>query len=154
MNNDDISEGENVMVRCVISDPSRTPEQVIEATGCRRYKNEDSEVVATMPRGIYCSEEVEVVFFHLGVSISGVKLEREYEKRGLVPADPYLICEINEDDSAFAETYSHGTYWRNEAGELCYIAFGTLGRNRSVRVGRRERQSSWNACYWFAGLKK
>mgnify|MGYP001578347920 CR=1 FL=1 len=120
----------------------------VVATG--RKSCVDDKVVETMPKGE--GENVEVVFFTLGWFISDDDLEKEYEKRGLKPADPYSLAAINRDDPAFADEKPNCTHWKDSKGKWCYAAFSRWGGGRRVLVRRRD--SAWRDAWWFAGLRK
>ncbi|PJE68878.1 hypothetical protein COU96_02805, partial [Candidatus Shapirobacteria bacterium CG10_big_fil_rev_8_21_14_0_10_38_14] len=72
----------NMIVRRVKVDRSRSPQQVLDATGSRQCT--DSDVVAAMPAG--SGEEREVYFFTLDRNVSDDEMEKEYALRGLVSA--------------------------------------------------------------------
>ena len=129
-------------------DRSRTPEEVLNATGCRQYT--DRNVVKTMPRGE--GEESEVVFFRLGRYVSDDELEREYDLRGLKAADPYSLAAVNEADPAFANDYPNSTHWKDADGGWCYTAFAQWFGSRNVSVNLRA--ADWIDDWWHAGLHK
>jgi hypothetical protein len=124
------------------------PQEVLNATGRKQYTN--SEVVAIMPKGE--GDEVEVVFFKLGRWVSDADLEKEYELRGLKPADPYSLAAVNQADPAFADEKPNGTHWQDENGKWYFAAFDRWRGGRDVRVNRRD--CDWGDCWWFAGLRK
>lgn len=139
----------NLIVRRVKVNRSLTPQQVLDATGRKQYTNR--KVVDSMPRGN--DEEVEIVFFNLGHSVSDVELEREYELRGLKPADPYSLATVNADDPTFADEKPHGTHWKDAGGKWCFATFSQWsGGGRDVRVSRSD--SGWGDDWFFAGLRK
>jgi len=138
----------NVIVHCVKVDRTRTPQQVLDATGREQYTARD--VVAGMPRGE--GEEAEVVFFNLGRYVSDEGLRDEYTARGLKPADTYSLAKVNEDDASFADTHPNSTHWRDANGKRCFAAFHRRYGWRYVRVYRRD--DGWHGDWWFAGLRK
>lgn len=94
-----------LIIRKVKVDRSRTPQEALDATG-RWVQYIDHEVADAMPKGD--GEEAEVIFFKPDLSerngvISDYDLEKEYELRGLKPADPYSVAAVNEADHAFAD---------------------------------------------------
>lgn len=133
---------------------TRTPQEVIKATGRAKYVND--EVVAAMPRGEGATTET--VFFKLDLSerggyISDADLDKEYELRGLVPENPYSLSAQNEADPTFADDHPNATHWKDSSGKWCYIAFDRWGGGgRGVSVGRRG--SDWGDGWWFAGSRK
>lgn len=138
----------NMIMRRASMDRDRTPQQALDATGRKRYTNDD--VVAVMPKGE--GDEAEVVFFKLGRYVSDDDLEKEYELRGLKPADPFSLAAVNEADTAFADERPNGTHWKDANGKWCYIAFDRWNVERDVNVYRDD--SAWDGGWWFAGLRK
>ncbi len=137
----------DLIVRRVRVNRSRLPKQALEATARRLFVNDS--VVAAMPRGE--GDDVEVVFFRLGCYMIAANLEKEYELRGLKPADPYSQAAVNEDDPAFAKECSNVTHWK-DSGKWCFAAFGDWSGERYVRVMCED--STWDKYWWFAGLRK
>lgn len=144
----------NLIVLRAKADRSRTPEQVLAATGRRQHV--DNDVVAAMPRGK--GAKVETVFFKLDLSkkggyISDDDLEKEFEFRNLEPEYPDSLAAINEADPAFADEHLNCTHWRDAKGNWCYAAFRRWdGGERGVSVSRHGR--GWNDDWWFAGRRK
>lgn len=138
-----------MIVRTVKVDRSLSPKQVLDATGRVQYT--DDSVVAEMPRG-EC-DEVQVRFFKIGRPISNDELEKEYELRGLVPADGYSVAKVNQDDPTFADTNPNGTHWKNSKGKWCYAYFDRwFGDKRYVDVYLSDHD--WYGDWWFAGFRK
>ena len=139
----------NFIIRVVKLDRTRTPEQVLKATGRTRYLIDD--VVRDMPKG--AGEETEVIFFKIGRTVSDNDLDTEYELRGLVPADPYSLAAVHEDDPAFADEHPNGTHWKDKDSKWCFAAFSRWSDvQRCVDVRRRD--GGWNDRWWFAGVRK
>lgn len=143
----------NLIVRIAKVNRSRSQQEAIEATGRAQYT--DRKVVDAMPKGE--GDEVEVVFFKPDLSqrngfISDDDLEKEFELRGLKPADPISVAAVNEADPAFADEKPHGTHWKNSDGKWCFTTFRQWDDGRSVRVNRCDR--GWRGSWWFAGLRK
>lgn len=142
----------SIIVRYVKVDRSRTPQAVLKATGRRLYTTDS--VVATMPRGT--GDEAEVHFFKLDLSerggwISDADLDKEYELRGLNPADPYSQAAVNEANPAFADDHPNGTHWRDADSKWCFATFSQWDGGRGVGVGRAR---AWRVNWWFAGVRK
>ena len=135
-------------VRRVRVDRSRTPEQALEATGRRPLT--DYRAMNAMPAGE--REEVEVVFFNLGRLVSDEELEKQYELRGLRPADPYSLAAVNETDASFADNRPNSTHWLDAKGNWCYAAFSRWKGMRSVELIQSSRD--WADFWWFGGLYK
>ena len=80
-------------------------------------------------------------------------LEKEYDLRGLKPADPFSLGAVNEDDPALADTKPNCTHWKDANGKWCYVAFRHWGGDeRIVSVFRYD--DRWLDRWWFAGLRK
>ena len=143
----------DMIVRRVKVNRARSPQEAIEATG--RAQCLDYKVVKAMPRGE--GDEVEVVFFKPDLSshngfVSDDELEKEFELRGLKPADPISVAAVNEADPAFADKKSHSTHWKDAKGNWCYATFIRSGGEREVNVSRDG--GGWGDFWWFAGVRK
>jgi len=138
----------NLIVRHAVVNRGQNPSDVLKATGRNLYVND--EVVKVMPKG--SGEEVDVVLFNLGRYVNDVDLEKEFELRGLVHADPYSLAKVNQDDPAFADEHPNGTHWKDAEGKWCFAAFRRWGDERRVYVYRHD--DVWHDRWWFAGLRK
>jgi hypothetical protein len=138
----------NMIVRKVPVNRTRTPQEVIAVTGRKQYVSDD--VVAGMPKGE--GEIAEVFFFKIGRFVSDVDLDKEYELRGLKPADVYSQAAVNEADEAFADEHPNGTHWKDSGGKWCFATFGLWRDGRLVYVCRDD--DDWVDYWWFAGLRK
>lgn len=136
-----------MIVRRVKVDRSRTPQQILDATGRKQYTN--CEVVKNILRGE--GEEMDVYFFKIGRWVSPVELEKEYESCGF-KADPYAQAQVNIDDKVFADQYPNGTHWKDADGRWCFAAFSRWSGERRVYVYRCAR--GWIGYWWFAGVRK
>ena len=140
-----------MVIRSVTVDRSRTPEELVEATGRVQYV--DRDVLAIMPRrateGV---EEVELLFFNEGRYLSPDEQERVLAEYSLVP-DYEAQFQVNIDDPAFADVHPNGMQWRDGENRPCYAAFSRGWRGgRRVRVSRRG--LDWDGHWWFAGRRK
>ena len=138
----------NLITRHAKVNRIRKAQVAIDATGRRQYT--DKDVVDAMPNGE--GEEVEVVFFNLGRYVSDTDLDKEYELRGLKPADPFSLAAVNEVDPAFADQKPNATHWKDSNGKWCYAAFVQWSGERDVDV--RRYGDDWRGGWWFAGLRK
>ncbi len=143
----------NLIVRTAKVNRGRSQQEAIEATGRAQYT--DRKVVDAMPKGE--GDEVEVVFFKPDLSerngfISDDDLEKEFELRGLKPADPISVAAVNEADPAFADEKPHGTHWKDAKGNWCYATFYRWDDEREVSVRRSD--NDWHDGWWFAGVRK
>ena len=142
------------IVRHVKVNRNRPPRVALQATGRNLYVND--EVVAAMPKGKTVGTDV--VFFkpdpeaYKNGVISDDDLEKEYEKRGLVPADPYSLSTVNEADPTFADEHPNGTHWKDAAGKWCFASFNRWSDERYVIVDRDV--NGWDDDWWFAGVRK
>ncbi|RNJ51370.1 hypothetical protein [Methylocystis hirsuta] len=137
------------IIRTVRVNRARTPQEALAATERRQDVNDAA--VAEMPRGD--SDEAEVIFFKVGRWISDDDLEKEYELRGLVPADPYALAAVNEQDPVFSVDYPNGTHWKNANDRWCYAAFDRW-LNDDCGVHVHGSRNEWSTGWWFAGLRK
>lgn len=138
----------DVITRHVKVGRTRTPKQVLDATG--RVQFTTGSVVATMPKGD--GSEANVKFFQVKRWISEDDLEQEFDKRGFRPADPYELAQVNIDDPTFADKHPNGTHWKDSEGKWCYIAFNRWGDVRGVDVNRDG--CDWDSARWFGGVSK
>lgn len=95
-----------------------------------------------MPKG-KGHKKVEVVLFKLDHPISDDSLEKEYELRGLVPADPQLLAAVNKVDTAI----NTGTHWKNDNGYWCFVEFD----QHYMFSGHHD--WNWDSRFWFAGIR-
>lgn len=137
-----------IIVRRVTVNRTRSPQEVLNATGRSQYVG--GKVVKTMPCGE--GEELDVYFFNLGCSVNDGSLEKEYKLRGLKPADPYSLAAVNEADPAFADKHPNSTRWMDADSRCCYAAFDC--RDNEHRVLVNSRTSGWGGQWWFAGFRK
>ncbi len=137
-----------IITRRAKVDLTRSPQDCLKATGRNLYAND--EVVANMTKGK--SGEANVVFFKSDRCMSDDQLEKEYEKQGLVPVDPYSLSAINEADPFFADKYPNGTHWKDSDGMWCSAAFSRWNGGWIVDVDRIN--IGWYGPWWFGGLRK
>ena len=131
----------DIIVRHVRVDRTRTPMEVINATGRNKYL--DDEVVATMPKGK--GDEVDVYFIPTKRFVPVKEVPAFLAQYGLVP-DPRAQAAVNEVDPTFADKYPNGTQW----GDNCYLAFNRWFDGRSVncyRIGH-----GWNDNWFLSGV--
>lgn len=138
----------NLITRLIKVNRSRSPQEALDATNRAQYT--DRTVVDAMPKGE--GDEVEVLFFKLNRFVSDDDLEKEYELRGLKPADPYSLAAVNEADPSFADEKPNGTHWKDANGYWRYAAFGLWRGERRVNVHHID--DGWGDYWWFAGFRK
>ena len=127
----------DIIVRRVRVDRTRTPQEVIDATGRTQYV--DKNVLATMPQGE--GDEVDVYFVPTKRFVPVEDVPAFLAQYGLVP-DPRAQAAVNEADSAFADEHPNGTQW----GDNCYLMFSRWNGKRNVDC--RRSGSGWHD-YWF-----
>jgi len=132
---------DDIIVRRVRVDRTRTPMEVINATGRKKYLNDD--VVATMPQGE--GDEVDVYFIPTKRFIPVKEVPAFLAQYGLVP-DPRAQAAVNEADPAFADKYPNGSQW----GDNCYLAFDRWRGERRVDCYRSG--SAWNVDWFLSGV--
>ncbi|MHB8860515.1 MAG: hypothetical protein ACYC48_02145 [Minisyncoccota bacterium] len=131
----------SIIIRRVRVDRTRTPQEVIDATGRRQYV--DSDVLATMPKGE--GEEVDVHFVPTKRFVLVVEVPAFLAQYGLVP-DPRAQAAVNEADPAFADKYPNGTQW----GDNCCLAFDRWFGERSADCFRDG--SDWSVHWFLSGV--
>lgn len=146
----------NLIVRHVTMNRTRTPMEAINATGRNKYVND--AVVAIMPQGE--GDEADMIFFKpdkLAYDKNGLisddEVARQYEMRGLKPADPYLLAAANEQDPAFADEHPNATHWKDANGNWCYAAFCQWSVDERI-VNVRRSGLGWDDDWWFGGVRK
>ncbi len=132
---------DDIIVRRVRVDRSRSPQEVIDATGRNKYFS--SEAVATMPQGE--GEEVDVYFIPIKRFIPANEVSAFLAQYGLV-SDPRAQAAANEADPAFADKYPNGSQWDN----YCYLAFGRWYGERNVGCYRHG--SGWDDRWFLSGV--
>jgi hypothetical protein len=138
----------NMIIRHVKVNLKRSAKEALKATGREQYVSDD--VAKNMPKAV--NEEAEIIFFKVGKEISCAGLEKEYEFRGLIPADPYSLASVNEADPAFADEKPNGTQWKDSQGNYCCAIFYLWCGERFVDVYRDDHD--WRVDWWFAGVRK
>lgn len=109
------------------------------------YANEN--VLKSAPRHTHIQE---LKFFTLNTYVSDDELEREYESRGLEPADIYSLARWEESNKDREDKRYIATHWKDAQSKWCYATFGRwLGRRR-VSVDRDGH--GWYDNWWFVGV--
>ena len=125
----------DIIIRHVRVDRTRTPMEAINATGRKKYLNDD--VVATMPQGE--GDEVDVYFVPTKRFVPVGEVPAFLAQHGLV-SDPRAQVAVNEADPAFADKYPNGSQWGNN----CCLTFSRWDDERRVRCFRDD-------VVWFDG---
>ena len=134
-------------ISCRVSvDQTRSPIEAITATGCRKYIA--PRVANTMPRG--ADGTVRLFLFKAKHPPGHPDLDKEYEVRGLVPANPYSLIALNENNPRFLDDYPNGTFWKGISGNRNHIAFCRSYGQRCVFVG--DGGISPGSYWWIVGV--
>ena len=111
---------------------TRTAQEALNATG--RYVRvmcAEGFDINEMPRGE--GEEVTIYFFNLERTMSFENILEECDRRGLVPADPYSLASLNEEDPDYAYITPNLTFWKSSDGSWRSLEFMVkAGRGKSV----------------------
>jgi hypothetical protein len=97
------------------------------------------------------TKEVEVVFFKPNrLILNDDELTKEYDLRGLCPADLSSLSAINQADPSFSNEKPNATHHKGPDGRWYYATFdqseqGCVGVSR---YGYKDR------AWWFAGVRK
>ena len=152
-----VESASKTITRLVQANRSRTGQEAINATS--RLQHAEQDVVDSMPQG--CGDRVEIRFFKIDsedrgyLDFSDDAIDREFELRGLKPADPYSVAAVNELDPAFADYHANCTRWRHN-GCWCYAMFSSqidrAGIRREVRIVSH-RYHIRGVVWWFAGIR-
>src|SRR3990167_1577234 len=118
----------------------KTFKQQCEEKGYKVYCDDDE--IANLPK----KKEGKIEVFTLKKYVTDDELQKEYESRGLTPADPYSLLDFWDGEEYIA------THWKDADGKWCYSAFNRWYDGRGVRVSRRG--SDWHGNWFFAGVKK
>jgi len=102
----------------------------------------DESVISKVPSKIKGNVEI----FKLDKYISDDDLEKEYESRGLIPADPYSMLDFWDGEKYL------GTHWKDTKGNWCYATFYRWNDKRKVFVDRDG--VGWDGYWWFAGVRR
>lgn len=140
----------SMIVRIVLVKYNRSPREAIVAPGFRQHL--EGAVVASMPGGGSKNQRITVYFFNVGRRLTDDELEKEYEIRGLIPADPYILSAVNEADKAFADEHPNVTHWKNDNGDWCCANFSSALAERWVGVYHSA--NNWHDYWWFAGVPR
>lgn len=132
---------EGTIIRHAHVDRTRTPQEVISATG--RVEYVDKDILATMPQGE--GDKVDVHFIPTKRFVPAKEVPAFLAQYGLVP-DPRAQAAVNEADSAFADTHPNSTQWGNN----CYLTFARWGGERGVGCYRRD--GGWRDGWFLSGV--
>ncbi len=138
-----------MIIRRVTLDPSRSLQDLLDATGRKQYK--DRAVVDAAPRGEGTERLIGVFTLNLSKSngfISAANLDKEFDLRNM-DGDPYGLAQLIIDDPNFADERPCGTQWRDANGNFCYGTFSRWDGGRDVGVHRRD--IGWGDGWSFAG---
>ena len=132
---------EGTVIRRATVDRSRTPQEVVDATGRREYI--DKDVLATMPLGE--GDEVDVYFIPAKRFVPASEVPAFLAQYGLVP-DPRAQAAVNEADPAFADEHPNGSQW----GNSCCLLFNRWDDGRRVFCNRYD--GDWDDDWFQSGV--
>jgi hypothetical protein len=146
---------ENISHRIITVDRIITPPKTLIIPNRKLYT--DPDAVRSMPR--FEVGTVEVVLFKVDdYYISDGDLEKRYEQQNLVPASPFSLIIVNNNDLTLADEQPNITCWKDDSGKWYYCSFRrwnsndeSVPRERSAYICRRDRDF-WGGCRWFAGV--
>lgn len=121
------------------------PRKLKDITTATIYAND--EVLKNAPRHTHIRE---LEFFTLGRYVSNDDLEKEYESRGLEPADLYSLAIWDEENKDREVKKYVATHWKDAEDKWCFAAFDRWLGGRDVDVNRRVRD--WHGNWWLAGV--
>jgi len=137
-------------------------QEVIESSRLRDWDRYDEKIIQKIPGGE--EEDVDVIFFRVNceIGIDDNDLYEEYERRGLKPADPYLLVAINKHCPSVIGKHPICTHWKYE-GKWCrmkiyYELFHPCYPVEHIVSAYAVNKSDcfWDKTWrqWFAGLRK
>ena len=94
-----------LLIRRVHVNRTRSLQEALDATGRDQYVSKWA--AKSMPKGD--GEKVDVIFFKLGRIIKSREFEQGYTVRGLIPADPYSLAQVNANEPTFADNHPNAT---------------------------------------------
>lgn len=121
------------------------PRKLKDITTATIYAND--EVLKNAPRHTHIRE---LEFFTLGRYVSDNELEKEYESRGLEPADLYSLAIWDEGNKDREVKKYVATHWKDAEGKWCFATFRRWRGERSVSVYRGG--GDWRDRWWLAGV--
>lgn len=125
---------------------SKDLKKLLESTGRTLYIIE--KILEQAPEA-----EGKIEFFTIGEYISGDNLEKEYEKRGLVPAPIRSLAEYDLTNRKRMDEMKYvATHFKDKNDDWCSAAFLRWDGGRSMHVYRRGH--NWHDRWWFGGLRK
>lgn len=127
----------------------KTPQELLDILGYNQYV--EKNIVNEMPED---NDEGIVEYFNLNRYVTDDELEKEYESRGLVAANPrHLIGILTNEKDLIAEKGYIATHWKDKYGKWCFASFPHWhDGERNVYVDRSD--YGWFDYSWFAGVRK
>ena len=104
----------------------------------------DESLLTTAPK---YKRKQPLTFFTIGKYLTEEQLQKEYDARHLLPANPYDLAEymeVHQDEDWKA------TQWKDNDGKYCCAAFNRWDDGRGVDVRRRD--GDWRGGWSFAGV--
>ncbi len=127
---------------------NKTLQQLLNESGFIQYINK--EVVNSAPK-LKLKKGAKIYFFKLDKYYTDDELKEEYEKRGLIPCDAYMLAKQAKD--FISEKKYLFTHWKDQDNKWCFAAFGEWdGGGRRVSVDSYG--SRWFDHWWASGVRK
>jgi hypothetical protein len=123
------------------------PKELKDITTAKIYA--DDEVLKNAPRHTHIGE---LEFFTLDRYVTDDGLEKEYESRGLEPADLYSLARWDEGNKDREDKKFVATHWKDAQGKWCFAVFFRWDGERRVGVYRSGRD--WDGAWFFSGVRK
>lgn len=129
----DFKQGVHMLSRCIkaktlvrnVKNTKLDFTKVLCGTGLNLLQQEDLSLLNKYSERV-TGEETTLALFRSNVS----RAEEKYHLRNLVPANPYTLARLNEDDPMLARRFPTGTFcgWKNGAPQLIvfYVEFDGL----------------------------
>ncbi len=132
-------------------DRAKTPAELLEGSIFAVYPG--VMTIGSIPNSRKSKEKI--YFFNCESSrpLLEWEYEREFELRGLIPADPHLVVAANLKKPEFHKDHLNGTFWKNTDGTWNGMIFDTMFSLPSVTSGKNKPQDQ-SLNFWFAGMKK
>ena len=115
--------------------------------------NVKQNVDAVILSSILVNKTEDLEFFNVEKNISESEIQKEYESRGLVPANPYALFLYARENPAFAGKCPYGTHWEDQRGRWCHAVFYQWFGKREADV-KYSSTGIWGKDFQFVGVKR
>lgn len=154
-----MSQTDNTLVtRTITVDRTRSAYEALQATRRQVIIGCSQKTLDEMPKCFSTEEKIEVIFFKFKcVGINDDEAEKEYERRDLIPVDPYTLAAVNEAEISFANEYlNNSTHWKDETGQWHSLSFDVdrITDEKGVSITSKYKGEPMYGNRWFAGVRK